>query len=76
MFSVVKNSSAGILEALDAVTVVTDNFRLHNLDGTPLRLIHLDDESIDVRNRLRLISINGAIGFVLILGTLFVFLNK
>ncbi|MCA9400688.1 MAG: efflux RND transporter permease subunit [Candidatus Omnitrophica bacterium] len=76
MFSVVKNSSAGILVAMDEVTKVVDNFRKNSLEGSDVKVVLLDDESIDIRNRLSLISINGTIGFVLILITLFFFLNK
>ena len=76
MFSVVKNSSAGILEALDSVRKVTKDFRKNNVEGSSIEVLLLDDESIDVRNRLSIISINGAIGFILILISLFVFLNK
>jgi len=76
MFSVVKSPSYGILESLDAVTKTVERFRKTNLKDTPIRAEFLDDESIDVRNRLSLISINGGIGFVLILLTLFIFLDK
>jgi len=41
-----------------------------------IQLVVLDDESFEVRNRLSIISTNGAIGFILILLTLFLFLNK
>lgn len=75
MFSVVKNSSAGILDALAAVNRILDRFEENNLKGTPIDLVLLDDESIDVRNRLRIIAVNGAIGFGLILASLFLFLN-
>ena len=75
MFSVVKNSSTGILDALTAVNRQLDSFRANNLKKTPIELVLLDDESIDVRNRLHIIAVNGAIGFVLILTTLFLFLN-
>ncbi len=76
MFSVVKNGSYGILEALKAVDKTVKSFRKNNLEGAPVEVILLDDESIDIRNRLSIISINGAIGFVLILITLFIFLSK
>lgn len=76
MFSVVKNSSVGILEALESVSRRVNQFKRNNLEGTPIRVELLDDESIDIRNRLYLISVNGAIGFALILVTLFIFLNK
>ncbi|MBN1557625.1 MAG: efflux RND transporter permease subunit [Lentisphaerae bacterium] len=75
MFSVVKNPSAGILDALEAVNDLVARFRAHNLDGTPVRLVLLDDESVDVRNRLNIIALNGSIGFGLILLSLLVFLN-
>lgn len=75
IFSVVKNSSHGILEALAAVEGVVANFRENNLSGTAIQLVLLDDESIDVQNRLSIIAVNGGIGFVMILVTLFVFLN-
>lgn len=75
MFSVVKNSSTGILDALTAVNRLLGSFEENNLRETPIGLVLLDDESIDVRNRLRIIAVNGAIGFGLILATLFLFLN-
>ena len=76
MFNVVKNSSAGILEALDAVGQGVKHFKEHYLKDMPIDLIILDDESMDVRNRLSIIAINGSIGFILILIMLFLFLNK
>ena len=76
MFNVVKNGSYGIIESLDAVEQVVNDFREHNLKHSGLQVVVLDDESIDVRNRLSIIATNGAIGITLILFTLFVFLNK
>lgn len=76
MFSVVKNSTYGILVSLDAVEKLVKQFSKSNLEGTPIQAVLLDDESIDVRNRLRIISVNGGIGFILILFMLFLFLNK
>ncbi|MCW8900092.1 MAG: efflux RND transporter permease subunit [Gammaproteobacteria bacterium] len=76
MFNVVKNGSFGILESLDAVQKVVDNFIANNLHNTDIQLVVLDDESYEVRNRLEIISTNGAIGFVLIVIMLFLFLNK
>lgn len=76
MFSVVKNSSYGILKALDQVRDAVGRFQKTNLEGSNIDVVLLDDESIDIRNRLSLVSINGSIGFILILLTLFVFLNK
>jgi multidrug efflux pump subunit AcrB len=74
--NVVKNSAYGIIEALEAVQKVITRFEKNNLAATPFQLVLLDDESIDIRNRLSLISLNGIIGFVLIVLTLLVFLNK
>lgn len=76
MFNVVKNSSYGILESLDAVQKVVKDFKANNLLHSDVQLVILDDESFEVRNRLSIISTNGAIGFTLILITLFLFLNK
>ncbi len=76
MFNVVKNSSYGILKSLDSVKKVVDDFTSNNLLHSDIQLVVLDDESFEVRNRLSIISTNGAIGFILILLTLFLFLNK
>jgi multidrug efflux pump subunit AcrB len=76
MFNVVKNGSYGIIESLDAVQKVVTQFTANNLLHSNIQLVILDDESYDVRNRLSIIAINGAIGFSLILLTLFIFLNK
>ncbi|MFH1724734.1 MAG: efflux RND transporter permease subunit [Elusimicrobiota bacterium] len=76
MLNVVKSPSYGILDSLDAVRKVLESYRKRNLKGTTFEAVMLDDESIDVRNRLSLIGINGSIGFLLILATLFIFLDK
>lgn len=76
MFNVVKNGSFGILESLEGVQKVVNDFKINNLSNSDFELVVLDDESYDVRNRLRIIATNGGIGFVLILLTLFLFLNK
>jgi len=76
MFNVVKNGSFGILESLQSVQKVVDDFSNNNLRNSNIQLVILDDESYDVRNRLGIIATNGAIGFTLILLTLFLFLNK
>jgi len=75
MFNVVKNSSYGIIESLDALKIVIDEFKEDNLANSDIDLVILDDESYDVRNRLSIIAMNGAIGFVFILIALFSFLN-
>ena len=76
MFNVVKNSSFGIIESLEAVQKVVNEFKANNLLDANVKLVILDDESYDVRNRLSIIATNGGIGFILILLTLFLFLNK
>jgi len=72
---VAKSSGTGILDALDAVDRVVDDFRSRQQGNPSLRLVMLDDEAIDLRNRLSIIAVNGSIGFVLILVILFVFLD-
>lgn len=72
---VVKSSSAGIIEAADAVKKLTEEFSESNLANGKIKIVSLDDESFDVRNRLSLIGINGSIGFILILLCLFFFLD-
>lgn len=76
LLNVVKNTRYGILDALDTVKKVAGDYKNYTLDNTTIRLTFLDDESIDVRNRLNIIASNGAMGFLLILITLFIFLNK
>lgn len=76
VLNVVKSGSYGILEALDEVNRVVEAFRVNSLEGTPVEAVLLDDESVDVRNRISLISMNGAIGFVLIFILLFIFLDR
>ncbi len=75
-FSVVKNSTYGILESIAAVNKSIERFKKQYLQNVPIELIMLDDESVDVRNRLSIIAFNGSIGFVLILVILFIFLSK
>lgn len=72
---VVKSSQVGIIDAIKAVEQVVDNFKTGNTANTALKIILLDDESFDVRNRLTLITLNGAIGFLLIVLALFLFLD-
>lgn len=75
LLRVIKNSSYGILTALKAVKKQLKNFQQNNLQDTGIELISLDDESIDLKNRLSLVVTNGAIGFILILLILFIFLD-
>jgi len=75
MLNVVKNSTHGIVESVKAVEKVVEQFKANYLKNTPINVVLLDDESIDVRNRLSIIAINGSIGFTLIILILFIFLN-
>jgi multidrug efflux pump subunit AcrB len=70
-----KNSGYGIVDAVKSVEKVVETFKNNTLKGTDIELVLLDDESFDVKNRLSLITINGAIGFVLVLIILFLFLD-
>ncbi|MBU0477909.1 efflux RND transporter permease subunit [bacterium] len=72
---VVKNSSYGILEALEAVKKQIKTFHDNNLKDTKIELIALDDASVDLKNRLSIVMTNGLLGFILILIALFIFLN-
>ncbi|WP_122892677.1 efflux RND transporter permease subunit [Prosthecochloris sp. ZM_2] len=72
---VTKSSSTGILDAISAVDKAVEHYRSVQPEGTPLRVVSLDDESLDLQNRLSIIGINGSIGFVLILIVLFIFLD-
>ncbi|MDD3374720.1 MAG: efflux RND transporter permease subunit [Candidatus Omnitrophica bacterium] len=75
VLNVVKSSQVGIIEAIDAVTRVVQNFEQNNAKESGIKIALLDDESFDVRNRLSLIMLNGAIGFILIAFALFLFLD-
>jgi multidrug efflux pump subunit AcrB len=73
--NVVKSSQVGIIDAVDVVKRVVSDFSLDGDDKRSVKIAILDDESFDVRNRLSIIGLNGAIGFILILLMLFLFLN-
>ncbi|MFH1504874.1 MAG: efflux RND transporter permease subunit [Candidatus Omnitrophota bacterium] len=73
--NVVKSSSVGIIEAIKAVNRTVEGFSKNNLANENIKIVLLDDASYDVKNRLSLIGINGAIGFILILICLFLFLD-
>ncbi|MFH1384552.1 MAG: efflux RND transporter permease subunit [Candidatus Omnitrophota bacterium] len=75
ILNVVKSSSYGILDAIDVVERVVEEFKKNNLEGTSIDLQLLDDESLDVRNRLSIVGMNAAIGFSLIILILFTFLT-
>ncbi len=76
MLNVVKTGAHGILESIQAVEQVVERFRKNHLEGVEIDAVLLDDESIDVRNRLNIIATNGTIGFCLIVLALFLFLSK
>jgi multidrug efflux pump subunit AcrB len=69
-----KSISTDILTAQAKVKEFISNFEKANKDS-PLGIVMMDDESYDVTNRLEIISANGIMGFILIIGILLVFLN-
>ena len=73
--NIVKISSAGIIEANDLIMAEIENYRNTALKNTFIETVLMDDESVSVRDRLSLISINGLIGFVFVIITLFLFLD-
>ncbi len=73
--NVVKSSGSGILDAVTAVQRRVKSFQADTLAGTPVEAVLLDDESVDVKNRLSLIGTNGLLGFALVLLCLFLFLD-
>ncbi|MFC1672145.1 efflux RND transporter permease subunit, partial [Planctomycetota bacterium] len=75
MLRSIKNSSHGILEALEAVKKKVRSFQETSLKGTGIEVVLLDDESVDLKNRLFIVVSNGSIGFVLILVMLLIFLD-
>jgi multidrug efflux pump subunit AcrB/outer membrane protein TolC len=72
---VVKHASVGILEALQSVHDTLNRFRSTYLIDSPIALVPMDDESVDLRNRLGIVASNGIMGFGLIAVLLMVFLN-
>ena len=75
ILNVVKNSSTGILTAVDRIKEIVQDFEKNNLSGTPYAVYMIEDESTDVRNRISIIAGNGLLGFILILTFLFIFLD-
>ncbi len=69
-----KSISTDILTAHQAVKEAIEKFR-HANSAAPISILELDDESYAVRNRLKIISTNGLLGFSLIVLILFLFLN-
>jgi multidrug efflux pump subunit AcrB len=73
--NVVKTTNAGIIEAVDQVKKVVDEFASTALKDKDIKVVLMDDESMSVRDRLSLIVGNGLLGFILLVTLLFVFLN-
>ena len=74
-FSVVKNSSHGILDGVDAIKKEVKLYLKQVNVKNKVNMIFFDDESKDVRNRIEIIKGNGILGFILIVSALFIFLN-
>ena len=72
IFEVQKSASTDILTAQKEIVNFIKSFEQKDL---PVNFILMDDESYDVRNRLSLITTNGALGFILIITVLFLFLD-
>lgn len=70
-----KGANADAIKVDRAMKAVIADFQATTLAGTAYELAPMDDDSADTRNRLSMISINGSIGFLLILVVLFLFLN-
>jgi multidrug efflux pump subunit AcrB len=73
--NVAKNTRYGIVESAGAIEKAVSDFRRQALKGTDIEIVLLDDESFDVKNRLKLIGLNGLMGFILVLIILFIFLD-
>ena len=74
VLNIKKSSSTDILSAQQAVTEFIKDFE-NESNHAGLGIVTMDDESYDVRNRIALISSNGIVGFILIIITLFIFLD-
>lgn len=75
MMNVSKSSATGILDAVDRIRQEIDLFQKSLDINSRVRVVLMDDESTDVRNRIGLIASNGILGFILILAMLFLLLN-
>lgn len=76
ILNIVKNKSVGILKSLNTVQKTVDQFHRNVLKNTPYKIAFMDDESIDLRNRLAIVASNGVVGIGLIFILLMLFLNK
>jgi multidrug efflux pump subunit AcrB len=74
VLNIQKSASTDILSAQLKVVEFVERYEKERPDS-PIDLIIMDDESYDIRNRIGLISGNGALGFVLIIVILFLFLD-
>ena len=74
ILNIKKTSQTDILTAISRVKKQALTFAQSH-GSSPIKLVLLDDESYDLQNRLSLVSMNGILGFVLILGVLFLFLD-
>ncbi|RPJ03229.1 MAG: efflux RND transporter permease subunit, partial [Spirochaetaceae bacterium] len=72
---VTKSSGSGIIEVVDRINSVTDEFAKTMLVGNGIMLRTLEDQSTGVRNRLSIISSNGLMGFILVVLVLFALLD-
>lgn len=71
---VTKIASTDILTAITAIKGAVQDFKNGRESGN-IDMILLDDESADLQNRLNIVSMNGILGFVLILIVLLIFLD-
>ena len=74
ILNVYKSQAADILVAAEDAFRILERFGEARKD-TGLRILPMDDESTTVRSRIDIISSNGILGFVLILVSLFIFLE-
>ncbi len=72
--NVKKNVSTDILTAQRKVMQFIERFKKNNKD-IPIEIVLMDDESYAVTNRLDIVSMNGLIGFFLIIIVLLIFLD-
>lgn len=71
--TVFKKETADVIRLVDAVKEVVEKERKRVPEG--VELLYTDDNSIFVRNRLRIVSTNALIGLTLVVILLFTFLN-
>jgi multidrug efflux pump subunit AcrB len=74
ILNIKKNANIDILTAKAQIDDFVKEFSINN-SSSNIKLILMDDESYDVKNRLELIGMNGLIGFALIILILFLFMD-